>query len=173
MEDKELVVSRARNAVISRDFEMAARLYNSLLREEPANEKYLEALGNIYIKTGNDEKAIPYFESILEKSPRNFNALNSIGGIYRRLKIYDEAIIVLKKALEIDKNNPEINYNLGFTYKSMGKTDEAIDCFETVIDFNPSDVLAYNHLASIYAEKHDYTKAIATYKKGQIGRAHV
>lgn len=173
MEDKELVVSRARNAVISRDFEMAARLYNSLLREEPANEKYLEALGNIYIKTGNDEKAIPYFESILEKSPRNFNALNSIGGIYRRLKIYDEAIIVLKKALEIDKNNPEINYNLGFTYKSMGKTDEAIDCFETVIDFNPSDVLAYNHLASIYAEKHDYTKAIATYKKGlQIDPNH-
>ena len=173
MEDKELVVSRARNAVISRDFEMAARLYNSLLREEPANEKYLEALGNIYIKTGNDEKAIPYFESILEKSPRNFNALNSIGGIYRRLKIYDEAIIVLKKALEIDKNNPEINYNLGFTYKSMGKTDEAIESFETVIDYNPSDVLAYNHLASIYAEKHDYTKAISTYKKGlQIDPNH-
>lgn len=173
MEDKELVVSRARNAVISRDFEMAARLYNSLLREEPANEKYLEALGNIYIKTGNDEKAILYFESILEKSPRNFNALNSIGGIYRRLKIYDEAIIVLKKALEIDKNNPEINYNLGFTYKSMGKTDEAIESFETVIDYNPSDVLAYNHLASIYAEKHDYTKAIATYKKGlQIDPNH-
>lgn len=173
MEDKELVVSRARNAVISRDFEMAARLYNSLLREEPANEKYLEALGNIYIKTGNDEKAIPYFEAILEKSPRNFNALNSIGGIYRRLKIYDEAIIVLKKALEIDKNNPEINYNLGFTYKSMGKTDEAIESFETVIDYNPSDVLAYNHLASIYAEKHNYTKAIATYKKGlQIDPNH-
>lgn len=173
MEDKELVVSRARNAVISRDFEMAARLYNSLLREEPANEKYLEALGNIYIKTGNDEKAIPYFESILEKSPRNFNALNSIGGIYRRLKIYDEAIIVLKKALEIDKNNPEINYNLGFTYKSMGKTDEAIESFETVIDYNPSDVLAYNHLASIYAEKHNYKKAIATYKKGlQIDPNH-
>lgn len=173
MEDKELVVSRARNAVISRDFNMAIRLYNSLLREEPANEKYLEALGNIYIKTGNDEKAIPYFESILEKSPRNFNALNSIGGIYRRLKIYDEAIIVLKKALEIDRNNPEINYNLGFTYKSMGKTDEAIESFETVIDYNPSDVLAYNHLASIYAEKHDYTKAISTYKKGlQIDPNH-
>lgn len=173
MDDRELVVSRARNAVISRDFELAIRLYNALLAEEPANEKYLEALGNISIKLGNDEKAIPYFESILNKSPSNFNALNSIGGIYRRLHQYDKAIDVLKKAFELDRNNPEINYNLGFTYKSMGNNGEAIDCFKTVIAANPSDVLAYNHLASIYAQQQDYEKAIITYKKGlQIDPNH-
>lgn len=173
MDDRELVVSRARNAVISRDFELAIKLYNALLAEEPANEKYLEALGNICIKLGKDEKALPYFESILKKSPSNFNALNSIGGIYRRLQQYDKAIEVLKKAFETDRNNPEINYNLGFTYKSMGNNREAINCFKTVIAANPSDVLAYNHLASIYAQQQDYEKAVITYKKGlQIDPNH-
>lgn len=173
MDDRELVVSRARNAVISRDFELAIKLYNALLAEEPANEKYLEALGNICIKLGKDEKALPYFESILKKSPSNFNALNSIGGIYRRLQQYDKAIEVLKKAFEADRNNPEINYNLGFTYKSMGNNSEAINCFKTVIAANPSDVLAYNHLASIYAQQQDYGKAVITYKKGlQIDPNH-
>lgn len=173
MEDRDLVISRAKNAVISRDFDLAIRLYNSLLTEEPNNQDFLNALGNIYIKLGKDEKALSYFETILEKSPSDSSVLNSVGGIYRRLKIYDDAIVVLQKALEIDKNSSEINYNLGFTYKSMGRNKDAVDCFESVIATNPSDVLAYNHLASIYAQEKDYAKAIGIFKKGlQVDHNH-
>ncbi|MCR5400852.1 MAG: tetratricopeptide repeat protein [Treponema sp.] len=173
MEEKEIVLKRAKNAVISRDFSLALRIYNSLLKYDSENIEYLRSVGSIYEKTGDDQKALEYYARILRTSKSDFNALNSIGGIYRRLKNYDKAIMVLEKALQTGENNALVNYNLGFTYKLTGEYQKAIDCFESVIDENPGDVLAYNHLGAIYYQKGDYNKSILTYKRGlQVDSNH-
>ena len=173
MEERELVIKRAKNAVISRDFSLALRLYNGLLKDDSENLDYLRAIGSIYEKTNQDEKALEYYARILKRSPVDFEALNHIGGIYRRIQKYDKAIDVLKKALATGKNNAEANYNLGFTYKLTGEKEKAIECFESVINENPGDVLAYNHLGVIYYSNQDYNKSILTYKMGlQIDSNH-
>lgn len=173
MEDKEIVLRRAKNAVISRDFNLAIRLYKSLLQEDVKNIEYLSALGNLYMKNNDDEKALPYFQQILTFYPNNFEAMNSMGGIYRRMGRYQESIEILQKALETKINPAQVNYNLGFTYKLMKNYSEAIDTFENVIAVNPTDVLAYNHLGTIYAAQNNHEKAVATYKRGlQIDPNH-
>lgn len=166
MDEKEIVFNRAKNAMLSRDFTLAARLFKSLLADAPNNLELLNSLGQLYIKASDDEKALPFYEKIIKLNPVNVDAYNNMGGIYRRLKRYDESIAILNKALSFNKNNSEVKYNLGFTYKLMGKNDEACDCFEYVISENPNDVLAYNHLGSIYATKKDYQKSISIYKRG-------
>ncbi len=166
MDEKEIVFNRAKNAMLSRDFTLAARLFKSLLADDPNNLELLNFLGQLYIKASDDEKALPFYEKIIKLNPVNVDAYNNMGGIYRRLKRYDESIAILNKALSFNKNNSEVKYNLGFTYKLMGKNDEACDCFEYVISENPNDVLAYNHLGSIYATKKDYQKSISIYKRG-------
>lgn len=173
MEDKEIVLRRAKNAVISRDFNLAIRLYKSLLQEDVKNIEYLSALGNLYMKNNYDEKALPYFQQILTFYPNNFEAMNSMGGIYRRMGRYQESIEILQKALETKINPAQVNYNLGFTYKLMKNYSDAIDAFENVIAVNPTDVLAYNHLGTIYAAQNNHEKAVATYKRGlQIDPNH-
>lgn len=173
MEDKEIVLRRAKNAVISRDFNLAIRLYKSLLQEDVKNIEYLSALGNLYMKNNDDEKALPYFQQILTFYPNNFEAMNSMGGIYRRMGRYQESIEILQKALETKINPAQVNYNLGFTYKLMKNYSDAIDAFENVIAVNPTDVLAYNHLGAIYAAQNNHEKAVATYKRGlQIDPNH-
>lgn len=173
MEDKEIVLRRAKNAVISRDFNLAIRLYKSLLQEDVKNIEYLSALGNLYMKNNDDEKALPYFQQILTFYPNNFEAMNSMGGIYRRMGRYQESIEILQKALETKINPAQVNYNLGFTYKLMKNYSDAIDSFENVIAVNPTDVLAYNHLGTIYAAQNNHEKAVATYKRGlQIDPNH-
>lgn len=173
MEDKEIVLRRAKNAVISRDFNLAIRLYKSLLQENVKNIEYLSALGNLYMKNNDDEKALPYFQQILTFYPNNFEAMNSMGGIYRRMGRYQESIEILQKALETKINPAQVNYNLGFTYKLMKNYSDAIDAFENVIAVNPTDVLAYNHLGAIYAAQNNHEKAVATYKRGlQIDPNH-
>lgn len=173
MEDKEIVLRRAKNAVISRDFNLAIRLYKSLLQEDVKNIEYLSALGNLYMKNNDDEKALPYFQQILTFYPNNFEAMNSMGGIYRRMGRYQESIEILQKALETKINPAQVNYNLGFTYKLMKNYSEAIDAFENVIAVNPTDVLAYNHLGTIYAAQNNHEKAVAAYKRGlQIDPNH-
>ena len=164
--EKNLILTRAKSAVLSRDFVTASRLYKQLLKTDPSNVDYLRELGSIYVKSGEDSKAIPYYEQIITFYPHYVDAMNSLGAIYRRLKRYDESIEILQRALEEDRQTETVNYNLGFTYKEMGNYDDAIEAFEIVITENPSDVLAYNHLGKIYFARKEYQKAINSYKRG-------
>lgn len=164
--EKNLILNRAKAAVISHDFTTAARLYKQLLRDEPSNVDYLKELGSIYVKDSEDEKAIPYYEQIITFYPHYIEAMNSLGAIFRRLKRYDESINILQRALDEGRQTSAVNYNLGFTYKEMGNYKDAIDAFDAVIAENPSDVLAYNHLGSIYLAEKEYDKSIATFRRG-------
>ncbi|MCR5606163.1 MAG: tetratricopeptide repeat protein [Treponema sp.] len=160
-----LLLSRAQAAVLANDFQLAYRLFKNILKQNPNDITILSQLGNMYVKSGHDEKALPIFDKVLSIDEKNLNAFNNLGAIYRREKKYDESVSILKKALEIYNDNSQVEYNLGFTYKIMGEYDKAIECFEDVIDKNPSDVLAYNHIGSIYAERKDYESAVQTYQR--------
>lgn len=166
MSGNDLIKSRADAAVLSHDFALAARLYNTLLQQSPDDVNLLEKLGSIYVKSGNDQKALPFYLKVNELKPNDFATLNSLGGIYRRLKKYDDSIAVLKKARKLNKDIAQVDYNLGFTYKFMEKYDEAVECFESAIQLNPSDVLAYNHLGAIHQKRGETQEAITTYQKG-------
>ena len=160
------LLARAQSAVISRDFELATRLYNEMLQESPDDIELLRQLGNLHVKNNKDDQALPVFTRITELSSNDVDALISIGGIYRRQKKYDESIAVLERALSTGTNNTQVSYNLGFTFRQMKQYDDAIACFEDVVDQNPNDVLAFNHIGAIYAEREEHEAAIETYLRG-------
>lgn len=166
MAQNPILLSRARSAAMARDFSLASRLYRQLLRDDRDNIQLLKELGELYMKSGRDDQALPVFKRVAELDKENCAPLITIGGIYRRLKKYDESVATLEDALVLDGDNPLISYNLGFTYKLMGDYDNAISCFEDTIEMNPGDVLAYNHLGSIYASRGEHEKAVQTYQKG-------
>ena len=56
---KDLILTKAQNAVLAHDWVSAASLYKELLRGNESNVDYLKELGSIYVKAGEDEKAIP------------------------------------------------------------------------------------------------------------------
>ena len=58
MDEREIVFNRAKNAMLSRDFALAARLFKSLLADDPNNLELLNSLGQLYIKSSDDEKAV-------------------------------------------------------------------------------------------------------------------
>lgn len=163
--DKELILTKAQNAVLSHDWGTAARLYKELLKSDENNVVFLKALGNVFVKAGEDKKAIPYYEKIIDNYPHNADAMNSLGAIYRRIKDYDKSVEILLKA-QSEQNSPSVNYNLGFTFKEMGSYEEAIEAFESVITENADDVLAYNHLGTIYFDQKNYEKSVNSYKRG-------
>ena len=170
MSDAKTLLNRAKSALIAHDYSLAARIYKSLIMDEPENIDYKMQLGNLYTKAGKDDQALTIFQQILKANEENLDAMIAISGIYRRQKKYDESIALLEQALvtcENDsKNRAKISYNLGFTYRQMGSLDNAINCFEEVVDENPSDVLANNHLGAIYAQQGNHSKAIEAYNRG-------
>ena len=172
MTEKELNLTKAQNAVLSHDWGTAARLYKLLLKDDDSNIAYLKALANVYVKSNEDEKAIPYYEQIINFYPHDIDAMNSLGAIYRRIKQYQKSVEILKKA-QHEQNISSVNYNLGFTFKEMGNYEDAIECFESVITENPDDVLTYNHLGSIYLLQKNYEKSVNSFKHGlQVDQNH-
>ena len=172
MTDKELNLTKAQNAVLSHDWGTAARLYKLLLKDDDSNIVYLKALANVYVKSDEDEKAIPYYEQIINFYPHDIEAMNSLGAIYRRIKQYQKSVEILKRA-QNEQNISSVNYNLGFTFKEMGNYEDAIECFESVITENPDDVLTYNHLGSIYLLQKNYEKSVNSFKHGlQVDQNH-
>ena len=53
-EENKFVFRRAAAALASRDFELAARLYKGLLKNDPENRDVLFALGDVYVKSGKN-----------------------------------------------------------------------------------------------------------------------
>ena len=165
-EQNSVIIERAKSAILARDYEQAARIYKGLLKTEPENMDYLNALGDLYVKNSEDNVALGYYKEIVRLQPQNVAALNSLGAIYRRLKMYDESISVLERAIMCESSNVQTYYNLGFTYKLMENFDDAIQCFTTVVEENPRDVLAFNHMGTIYATERKHAEAVACYLKG-------
>ncbi|QTQ13416.1 tetratricopeptide repeat protein [Treponema parvum] len=166
MSNTEVILKRADDATTARDFSLAIRLYKSLLSKKPDSKILMFKLGSTYVKSGNDEKALPYYQKIIAIDPNNFNALVDLGGIYRRMKRFEDSLSVLQKAEKINKSDPQINYNFGFTYKFMGEYEKALSCFRAAIEENPNDVLAYNHMGVIYALRNDHVAAVSIYRRG-------
>lgn len=168
----DFTLNRADSALLARDFSLAARLYRTVLASDPTNKNVCLKLASTYVKAGQDDKAEGAYLNVLRLDSSNFEALNSLGGVFRRLGKYQDSIKVLDRALKI-KDSSEVKYNMGFTYKLMEKYEEAAECFTAVIDANPNDVLAYNHLGAIYAKRGDHKKALQTYWKGlQVDQNH-
>lgn len=158
--------SRAKSAVLSRDYDLAARLFKRILKEQPDNIDIMHELVSTYVSGGQDALALGICQQILEKDRNDFTALVSLGSIYRHLERYGESVIVLEKALAINEDSVQTHYNLGFTYKQMGRYEDALECFNDVIEKDPTDILAYNHLGTLYSLKNESGEAIASYKKG-------
>ena len=157
---------RAKSAVLSRDFDLATRLFKRVLKEHPDSIEVMHELASAYVRSGQDGQALLVCQQILEKDRNDFGALVSLGGIYRRLGRYEESVSVLERALALDENSVQTYYNLGFTYKQMGRYDDALECFNNVIEDDPTDILAYNHLGRIYSLRDDSKNAISSYRRG-------
>lgn len=170
MADSNMLLNRAKSALLARDYQLAEKYYKTLISENPDELDYRIQLGNLYIKQGNDDEALNVFKGVERKNPENLTVLMAMAGIYRRKKMFDDSVAILEQALLISNNSPQdyatISYNLGFTYRQMGNNAEAIHCFENVIEQNPKDVLAYNHLGAIHALQGDHKKAISSYLQG-------
>ena len=71
-----MIIERAKTAALARDFSLAARLYKGELKKDPNNMDILRALADIYVKSGEDEKAIPYYENLLTFNAHDVMSMN-------------------------------------------------------------------------------------------------
>ena len=143
-----------------------------ITKTEKAREYYL--LGQLYMKTGNHQKAFKNFEKVLMQGPLYDLEINA--RIKQTETMSDEQnkkiIRSLEKMIKQPKNTSylgQLHYALGNTYMASKDTAKAIDVYETGIadatTKNYGTGLLHLRLADFYWNKSKFSKAFPNYQQ--------
>lgn len=169
MDPVDNIVTKVKKALMSRDFEFAERILRSAKTVKPdvdQDPRYLRALGLLYLKAENLQRALAVFKTLNSVEPDNPETLNTLGVIFRRKKEYTHSLNALLQAKNLGDKSAGLYYNLGNTYKEMQAFEDAKRCFLQALEINPRDALAYNHIGTIEFLSGSYENALRAYRNG-------
>ena len=89
----------------------------ALFPEEPW---FMQNLINLYINSGQEEKAIEYLDIAIAREPNVGQYYNSKGSILARVGRFDESFKAFEQAIAIEPNNALFLETLGFAYVDLG-----------------------------------------------------
>jgi len=92
--------------------EYALELAKTAIRLAPDNSAYLDTIGWIYYKLGENEKALSLIRQSVEIEDTNPVVLEHLGDVLTKLKRYDEAQQYYQKALELDQDNERLKLKI-------------------------------------------------------------
>ena len=89
----------------------------NLFPEEPW---FMQNLINLYINSGQEDKAIEYLDLAIAREPHVGQYYNSKGSILARVGRFEESFAAFEKAIEKEPNNALFLETLGFAYVELG-----------------------------------------------------
>ena len=96
-----------------------ASIQNSinLFPEEPW---FMQNLINLYINSGQEDKAIEYLDLAIQREPNVGQYYNSKGSILARIGRFEESFAAFDQAIALEPNNALFVSSLGFAYVDLG-----------------------------------------------------
>ena len=122
--------------------------YNASLAIRPNDAAYYN-LGNIAAADGDFALAIGYYREALKQNKYDLDAKINVGSLLLRTGQLDEAKLVLEDARTISPNLVVVHFNLGVLYEQLGLKNEAMEAFEKVLQLDPGDGEAREHLKKL------------------------
>jgi tetratricopeptide (TPR) repeat protein len=153
-------ITRARE--ISKDdgaFDEVVAMLHDVVRQDP---KVIDAwfmLGNVYVKAGRPQDAIPYFKHALALKPDDDMAVVNLANAYRELGRDDEALVGFQRFLELDPKNSQVRYSTAEILLDRGDLDGAERELREAIAIEPKLVAARNALGVVALKRGDVATA--------------
>lgn len=113
----------------------AALVYERALSKLPETEiqkrgQILMALGGVWQRLGNHQRASEAYAGVLKLQPDNALAYYNLGIAYNELDQLDQSAASYRKALELDAAFTDSRYGLAVTLEKQKKYEEALDTYE-------------------------------------------
>ncbi|MEA3450494.1 MAG: tetratricopeptide repeat protein, partial [Bacteroidota bacterium] len=128
----------------------ALEKYVELEKIATKSENVLIRIANLYLKIGENNKAIEYFNKILALNPDNHMAFYGLALSYYNLKDYDNSVEFVLDSINLIYYNSEAHWLLGESLHNMGVVDKAVDALNVALAISPSNSKARNRLIEIY-----------------------
>ena len=126
-----------------------------------------QALGTLYVNTGQPDRAIAEFRKIVERQPDNASAHTLIGMIESARGSYDAAHDAYRRALQVDPESAIASNNLAMLAADHGKgnLDEALQLAQSVVRRFPEEAGYADTLGWVFYKKGLYQPAVEQLQK--------
>ncbi len=120
------------------------------LQLHPKDHRVLNLLGNMYVASGQVEKALNAFQRLVELNPKGVEAYYSLAGIYAAQGNLNQAEKMIRKGIEADPTSGLGYYYLGKIAFEKKALDPALEYYQKALSFHPHFEQAHLEVARIY-----------------------
>lgn len=137
-----LSVMSARQAARWRDTRTLFTHALSVTRDNPVAHL---CLGDVLLREGRVDEAIPHFRESIRLAPKLPEPYNKLGSALGAKERHEEAIALFRQGLALAQT-AELHHNLGFALMRLSRLEEAISEFEAALRRDPDHMLSLVHL---------------------------
>jgi Flp pilus assembly protein TadD len=129
-------------------FESAEAACNRALAISPGEPSVLISLGQLYILSGQDDRAEQNLLRAIELDDRAAAAYDGLGRTYEDQNRPDDARVAFQRAIDIQPGNWRAHMAMGGFLFRTGRSDEALRYMREAVDLSPNNPRALNSLGT-------------------------
>ena len=145
------------------DFEHAETACHRTLTLDEASPGVFEALGALYLNSGQLEKAVRNYRAALVLAPNSVEALVGLGNTLARLGQAEEAEAYLQQAVTRDPGYWSAQNALGSFYFNQGQAEKAVAPYRRVTLLAPDYVIGHNNLGAAHMLTGSFDQAVSAF----------
>jgi tetratricopeptide (TPR) repeat protein len=143
----------------------AARLYLSLLEQQPNHADALHMLGLLHHQQGQHARAVELIGRATALRPNAPAYHADLAEVYRALGQHERAAGSCRTALRLQPNSPEVLCRLGLAVEGLGRFPEAVEHFRHALRLRPDFATAHNFLGFALRELGRADEALEHFRK--------
>jgi tetratricopeptide (TPR) repeat protein len=120
-----------------KEYDAAAKAYQTILIDDPHNAKLLNLTGIAYQQLGDGDRAEHYYKLAARADKTDSNALNNIGTVEFAQRRYGKAIKYYKQSISRGNALATVHANLGYAYCSIKEYPKAMGSFAKALALDP------------------------------------
>jgi tetratricopeptide (TPR) repeat protein len=160
-----LHLRRGLNALNDREFELAAKELEALLRVELANPLAYYLLGICRLELQRFREALAAFRTVVDISPREAGAYHAMGLVHARQQDWEAAARACLLALRLNKKHARAWNDLGIAYARLGRYSRAQSAFRSALEVEPAHAEALVNLVLLQVSLGDGGEAVETVER--------
>lgn len=140
------------------NLQTAEKVVKDEIKKSPDELNLYVALGNIFERGGQNEKAEKEFQRCVEKLTPDQNMISQLASSFTQLNKLDYAIAVYKKGEEITKINNLYTYNLAELYRRTGDVPNMITYYLRYLNKDVRNMNTVQTNLQRYLQPENYTE---------------
>ena len=143
---------------------IACSMLEEIVRRNPDNEAYNDALVNQYARTGNWKAAIEVYERIIDSAHSKSEIYKSLYALYENDGNFEKALEILDRIESLEGKTSIVTGERIQQYMNLYRYDDVITLVKQNITENPDDTRYVTFLGEVYVLMGEFTLAESTFQ---------